>query len=94
VSLHSVNKRALEALAAAGAFDEFTGINRYQFFATDQKGTSFIESLIRYGSRIQADKLTPQGTLFGDSPGFQYPKPEIPMAEGMDKSRKLNRKGS
>jgi DNA polymerase III subunit alpha len=91
VSLHSVNKRALEALAAAGAFDEFTGINRYQFFATDQKGTSFIENLIKYGSRIQADKLTPQGTLFGDTPGFQYPKPEIPKAEEWTKVERLNR---
>jgi DNA polymerase III subunit alpha len=91
VSLHSVNKRALEALAAAGAFDEFGEIKRYQFFATDPKGTSFIESLIRYGSRIQADKVTPQGNLFGDSPGLQYPKPVIPIAQEWTKVEKLNR---
>ncbi|MFO7922958.1 MAG: DNA polymerase III subunit alpha [Bacteroidales bacterium] len=91
VNLHSVNKRAIEALAAAGAFDEFAGLSRYQFFATDQKGASFIENIIRYGSRIQADKITPQGNLFGDSPGLIYPKPEILKAEEWTKVEKLNR---
>ncbi len=91
VNLQSVNKRSLEALAAAGAFDEFSEISRHQFFATDIKGTTFIENLIRYGSRIQADKITPQGNLFGDSPGLIYPKPEIPKAPEWTKVEKLNR---
>ncbi|MFP4366275.1 MAG: DNA polymerase III subunit alpha [Bacteroidales bacterium] len=91
VNFHSVNKRALEALAAAGAFDEFSEISRHQFFAPDQKGASFIENLTKYGSRIQADKVTPQGNLFGDSPGFQYPKPGIPDAGEWTKVERLNR---
>ncbi len=91
VNLHSVNKRSLEAMAAAGAFDEFKEIKRHNFFATDIKGTSFIESIIRYGSKIQSEKITPQGNLFGDSPGFQYPKPEIPNSEEWTKVEKLNR---
>ena len=91
VNLHSVNKRALEALAAAGAFDEFSEISRHQFFATDQKGVPFIENLTRYGSRIQADRTTPQGNLFGDAPGIQYPKPEIPRGEEWTKVERLNR---
>lgn len=91
VNLHSVNKRAMEALAAAGALDGFGGISRHQFFATDIKGATFIESLLRYGSRIQADKVTPQGNLFGDSPGLIYPKPEIPTTVEWTKVEKLNR---
>ncbi len=91
VNLHSVNKRSIEALAAAGAFDEFSEISRHQFFAADIKGTTFIENLIRYGGRIQADKITPQGNLFGDSPGLIYPKPEIPKAPEWTKVEKLNR---
>lgn len=91
VNLHSVNKRSLEALAAAGAFDEFSGISRHQFFATDLKGSTFIENLIRFGSRIQADRITPQGNLFGDTPGLIYPKPEIPRADEWTKVEKLNR---
>ncbi len=91
VNLNSVNKRVLEALAAAGAFDEFNEISRHQFFATDMKGMTFIESIIRYGSRIQADRITPQGNLFGDSPGLIYPKPAIPGADEWTKVEKLNR---
>ena len=91
VNLHSVNKRSLEALAAAGAFDEFNEISRHQFFAADLKGSTFIENLIKFGSRIQADKITPQGNLFGDSPGFIYPKPEIPKVAEWTKVEKLNR---
>ncbi len=91
VSLHSVNKRVLEALAAAGSFDTFKDVERHQFFATDVKGSTLIENLIRYGSKIQADKVTPQGNLFGDSPGLIYPKPEIPKADEWTKVEKLNR---
>jgi DNA polymerase III subunit alpha len=91
VNLHSVNKRSLEALAAAGAFDEFSEISRHQFFAADLKGATFIENLIKYGTRVQADKITPQGNLFGDSQGFSYPVPEIPAAAEWTKVEKLNR---
>ena len=91
VSLTAVNKRALEALAAAGAFDAFKEISRYQYFAGDQKGVTFIENLIRYGIRIQADKLTPQGNLFGDNFTMQYPKPEFPKTGEWTKVEKLNR---
>ena len=91
VILQSVNKRSLEALAAAGAFDEFKEISRHQFFGLDMKGNSFIENLIKYGSRVQAEKSTPQGSLFGDTPGFQYPLPEIPAAPEWTKVEKLNK---
>ena len=91
VNLPSVNKRSLEALAASGAFDEFNEISRYQFFGTDIKGSTFLENLVKYGSRIQAEKITPQGNLFGDSPGFTYPKPEIPKVPEWTKVEKLNR---
>ena len=91
VTLHSVNKRTLEALAAAGAFDELGEIGRHRFFATDQKGNTFIENLLKYGSRVQADRITPQGSLFGDTPGFQFPRPEIPAGGEWTSIEKLNR---
>ena len=91
VNFHSVNKRVLEALAAAGSFDGFGEIERHQFYGTDLKGSTFIENLIRYGTRVQADKITPQGNLFGDSPGLTYPKPEIPKIAEWSKVEKLNR---
>ncbi len=91
VNLHSVNKRVLEALAAAGAFDGLGEVSRHQFFATDLKGATLIENLIRYGGKVQADKVTPQGNLFGDSPGLVYPKPDLPKADEWTKVEKLNR---
>ena len=81
VNLQSVNKRNLEALAMAGAFDSFGDIRRSQFFAGDTENdtTNFIEKLIRYGNKIQQDSTSLQPSLFGDIPGHHtVKKPDIP----------------
>lgn len=82
VNLQSVNKRNLEALAMAGAFDGFGNVRRSQFFAGDSENdaTSFIEKLIRYGNKIQSDSSSLQHNLFGDMPGTHtVKKPDIPQ---------------
>lgn len=84
VNLQTVNKKNLEALAMAGAFDNLDGIKRSSFFAGENENdeTSFIEKLIRYGNRIQAEKNSLQQSLFGD-PGVSsiIQKPAIPGVE-------------
>ncbi len=69
VNLQTVNKRTLEALAMAGAFDSFGTIFRSQFFAGEMENdpTNFIEKLIRYGNKIQTDVNSLQHSLFGQS---------------------------
>ena len=66
VNLRTVNKKTIESLAYAGAFDCFTEYHRANFFATDlyENGT-FIERLIRYANNYHAEKNSAQASLFG-----------------------------
>ena len=83
VNLQSVNKKNLEALAMAGAFDSFSEMSRSRFFGGENENdTTFIEKLIRYGNQVQNESLSMQQSLFGasdDNSGVQ--KPAIPQIE-------------
>jgi DNA polymerase-3 subunit alpha len=82
--LQTVNKKNLEALAMAGAFDSFGNIFRNQFFAGESENdpSSFIEKLIRYGNRIQSDSASLQQSLFGDAGNQQsIRKPAVPQVK-------------
>ncbi len=84
VNLQAVNKKNLEALAMAGAFDNLNGIKRSSFFAGENKNddTSFIEKLIRYGNKIQTESQSMQQTLFGGLTDSKVvKKPTIPQVE-------------
>jgi len=89
--LTSVTKKTIEALAYAGAFDDIDSIKRYQYFAPDAKGVTFIEHLIKYGNRVQSEKHNSQQSLFGGTDsGFEISKP-VPATEGeWSKLEKLN----
>ncbi|MBS1232203.1 MAG: polymerase alpha subunit, partial [Bacteroidetes bacterium] len=91
VNLNSLNKKNLEAMAVAGAFDCFENITRAQYFALDTRGSSFIESLIRYGNNAKTIKQTSSHTLFGESGGFDLVKPEPSVCPDWPKLEKLNR---
>ncbi|WP_423130286.1 DNA polymerase III subunit alpha [Gaoshiqia sp. Z1-71] len=82
VNLQSVNKKNIEALAMAGAFDSF-GYKRSQFFAgNDPNDVSFIEKLIKYGHQIQHDNNSSQQSLFGEVMSAQaIKKPDIPNVQ-------------
>ena len=83
VNLQTVNKKNIEALAMAGAFDSFDQLKRSQFFAgSDENDVPFMEKLIKYGHQIQASKNTSQQSLFGDVMDAQVVKtPDIPNVE-------------
>lgn len=91
VNLNALNKKNLEAMAVAGAFDCFDSISRAQYFATDTKGLTFIENLIRYGNNVKTIKNSSQQTLFGEAEGFDIPKPEPQACADWPKLEKLNR---
>ncbi|HEX2920761.1 MAG TPA: DNA polymerase III subunit alpha [Bacteroidales bacterium] len=91
VNLNSLNKKNLEAMAVAGAFDCFEDISRAQYFALDTKGSSFIESLIRYGNNAKTLKSSSQQSLFGETGGFDMVKPEPASCPDWPKLEKLNR---
>ena len=80
VNLQSVNKKNLEALAMAGAFDSFKKHTRSQFFAPDDSDQSFIEKLIRYGNKMQYESNNVTLSLFGEEMSNQsVQKPEPAM---------------
>lgn len=84
VNLQSVNKKNLEALAIAGAFDNLNGIKRSSLFAGDDENdsTSFIEKLIRYGNRVQLETQNAQQSLFSAMGRKEaIKKPDIPQVE-------------
>jgi len=91
LNLTIVNKKNMEALVTAGAFDAFTEINRGQYFVEDEKAGSFIESLIRYGNKMQTDKNTTQQNLFEGTVKVEMVKPEIPHASSWTKLEQLNK---
>ena len=77
--MQTINKKDLEALAMAGAFDSFENIHRSQYFGETGDGITFIEALIKYGNRIQSEKLSSMASLFGDLQTIEVKLPAVPM---------------
>lgn len=79
VNLQAVNKKNIEGLALAGAFDGM-GMKRSQFFSgNDENDQPFIEKLIKYGHQIQSEGKTQMQSLFGEVMAAQaVKKPDIP----------------
>ncbi len=79
VNLRAVNKRALEALAKAGAFDGFEGVHRAQYFQQENSDdTIFLEKIIRHASLYQEKQQASQHSLFGDDLTLEIRDPVIP----------------
>ena len=92
VNLTACNRKNLECLAFAGAFDELPGdITREQYAGVNSKGDQFLEALIRYGNLYQTDKANASASLFGDTEMAEIPKPEIPEGGKWSTLEKLNR---
>ncbi len=91
VNLNTVNKRMLEALVVSGAVDGLPGISRAQYFSADSKGSSFLESLIRYGSSVKNLRNSSQQSLFGEAGGFELVRPEPAPCADWSKLEKLNK---
>jgi DNA polymerase-3 subunit alpha len=64
INCQTVNKKTLEGLAVAGAFDMLSGFHRSKFFAVTADGGAFLEQLMRYGAKVQGEKAGAQQSLF------------------------------
>lgn len=91
VNLQTVNKKNLEVLVVAGAFDTLIDFDRSVFLATDSKGVSYLEQIMRYGVKVQSERNSTQRSLFGSAPGFEIPKPTPPKVDPWPTIEKLNR---
>lgn len=90
VNLTSCNKKNIESLALAGAFDNF-GIQREQFFAESAKGEIFLDTLMRYGNKFQMDKNSAANSLFGNDTFAAISTPEVPACERWSDLERLNK---
>ena len=69
-----VNRKAMESLIYAGAFDSF-GIDRNQYFITGKSGLPF---LMNYASVTVQNAEDDAASLFGDAEELKIEKPEPP----------------
>ena len=92
INVRQVNKRSLESLAFAGAFDCFAEVKRSQYFALDGDGTSFIDKIVRYASKMAELKAAATQSLFGElgaGTGNDISQPKIPTGEAWSAMEQL-----
>ena len=96
VNLQACNRKAVENMALAGAFDSLNSLTREQFFASTGRGEEeYLDQLMRYGARYQLDQAESQNSLFGggDMVELAHPKlidtPAWSDLERLDREREL-----
>lgn len=90
VNLRSVNKRSMEALAMAGAFDAFKGAHRAQYFFREENSeVTFLEKVIRHGSLFQEKKAASMNSLFGEDVALEMADPDLPGCPPWSKIEQL-----
>ncbi|MBP5646305.1 MAG: DNA polymerase III subunit alpha [Bacteroidaceae bacterium] len=92
VNLSSCNRKNIECLALAGAFDCFRDIRREQFLQPCGRNETFADVLVRYGTKYQADRMESRFSLFGDmGETIQIATPSLPEAPEWSVLERLNR---
>jgi len=87
---NAVNKKNMESLAQAGAFDCFTGMNRAQYFATmPREEITVIEKAVKWGQSYRNAELQSSISLFGSFDEMQPAEPEIPRTKPWDVFERL-----
>jgi DNA polymerase-3 subunit alpha len=92
INQRTVNKKTLESLAYAGAFDCFPELHRAQYFyIAPGDASTGLEKIIRFGNVVQAQNVQHSNTLFGDTGAdFEVQTPKIPNCEPWTLTELLN----
>ena len=94
VNYSLVNRKCLENLAYAGAFDSISDFARCKFFGVDLRdsnGITFIEQLMRYGQRFQTEQNNAQQSLFGGGEHVDIQRPVLPACADWSQLEKLTK---
>lgn len=92
VNLRSLNRKTLESLVYAGAFDCFTQVHRAQYFhSLNGDETNLLEKAIRYGNATQSNEAASQQSLFGGVSTVTLAEPTIPPCEPWNLMEKLHK---
>jgi len=97
VNQRAVNKRTLESLVYAGAFDEFPQLHRAQYLCVPEGETQTgLEKMTKFAAIVQAQSVNSTNTLFGDLPAvLDIKPPHIPncpqwsLTEQLDKEKEV-----
>jgi DNA polymerase-3 subunit alpha len=90
ISSHAVNKRCLESLAKAGAFDCFENTHRAQYFFQENSDDSvFLDKIIRHTSDYHARKDSMQVSLFGEMEDVHFTELSLPVCRPWSKLEQL-----
>ncbi|MCW3120135.1 MAG: polymerase subunit alpha [Chitinophagaceae bacterium] len=97
INQRTVNKKTLESLAYAGAFDCYPAYHRAQYFYMPEGDTSTgLEKIVRFGNIYQTQINGNSNTLFGDLPAvmdIQPPKiadcPHWPLITQLDHEKEV-----
>jgi len=73
----TINRRSIETLVDAGAFDSF-GYKRTQFFTPCKGGDLFIDELTHYAELFRNDTLDSASSLFGEVEEMKPKRPDMP----------------
>ncbi len=90
VNLNACNKKNMENLSLSGGFDGM-GLKREQYFVEVANNETYLESLMRYGNKFQADKDQAMNSLFGGDNAIEIARPEIPEADAWSDMELLNK---
>ena len=92
VNLRTVNKKSIENLAQAGAFDSFGKYTRAQFFIADTRdGMTLADKCIKWGNSEQSNKSMNQNSLFGSAVHVDASEPVIMPVEEWPLLEKLKK---
>jgi len=88
-----INKKTIEFLAQAGAFDSIQGVNRAMFFVPEKEGMpTLTEQLIKYCNQFKKTKDMGSASLFGETSVQDMtadpPLPKVPEWSLPEKLRK------
>jgi len=91
VSSKALNKKTMEALAMAGAFDCFPEYHRRQYLEAGDGDITLIEKATKYAQKIQQEEDSAQVSLFGGGSGsMAVPIPTIAPMVPFSQLQQLN----
>src|SRR5690606_23219490 len=91
VNSRALNKKTMEALAMAGAFDCFKEHHRRQYLEAPDNDISLIEKATKYAQKVQQEEDSAQVSLFGGGSGnMEIPLPSVPYMEPFSQIQQLN----
>lgn len=91
VNSRALNKKTMEALAMAGAFDGFKEHHRRQYLEAPDGDITLIEKATKYAQKVQQEEESAQVSLFGGGSGsMQVPLPTVAPMEPFSQIQQLN----